>query len=115
MYTSEIPRSVYSLSRLSRIVARREASTIASGSGDHGAVALAAGELVRVAAQRLIRPQPNRAERLLDELAPLGFRLRQLELLNRENQRVIHLVERVVDLKGILKNRLDLAPERTPF
>ena len=71
---------------LPRIVARSDASTIDTGSSamirrgadqrrarHHDPLPLAAAQLVRVAAERLFRAQPDGLQRLLDQRPRLGL------------------------------------------
>ena len=56
-------------------------------------------------------PQPDGAQGLLDQLSRLLTRRRQAEFLDRCGQNVVDLVEGVVDLEGILKDRLHILAE----
>ena len=106
-------------------MARSEASTIETGSSatirrglqqqrarDNDALALAAGQLVREAAERLLRPQADRRQRLVHHAAaPRASTSASLKLPDRHGQHVIDRVERVEDLERVLEDRLHLAPE----
>ena len=77
----------------------------------HDALALAAAELMRIAAEDLLGPQADRAQRVLDQAAAFGLRPGQTELRDRRRQHMIHPVERIVDLVRVLEDRLHVAPE----
>ena len=74
----------------------------------HHALPLAAAELVRIAAQRLFRAQPDRLERLLDHVPLLLLRLGKLQIVDRHREHMVDLVERVVDLERVLEDHLDI-------
>ncbi len=75
------------------------------------ALALAAAELVREAAERLGRPKADPFERLLDQGPLLAPVVRQAESTERRGEHVVDAVERVEGLVRVLKDRLHLAAE----
>ena len=81
------------------------------GPGHHDALALAAAELVGVAAQGFLRAQAHSLQALLDPLPALVARQLREEPGHRHRQGVVHPVEGVEDLEGVLEDGLNLAPE----
>ena len=85
------------------------------GAGDHHPLALAAAQLVGIAAQRLFGAQAHRAQGAVDQ----GLRRRRGRAPGRTwrwgSQHVVDPVEGVVDLEGVLKDGLHLAAEGAPF
>ena len=59
--------------------------------------------------------RPTRRQGILHQLAGFFFGVGQLEVLDGDAQQVIDLVEGVVDRKGILEDRLDVAAEIDRF
>jgi hypothetical protein len=66
---------------------------------------------VGVTAERLVRPQTDRAQAVSIIDASLVTARRHAELAERRLEDVVDLVERVVDLVGVLEDHLDVAEE----
>ena len=77
----------------------------------HHPLPLPAAQLMRIAAEGLLRPQPDRLQRKLDQSAGLGLGRRQPEIDDRRLEHVIDPVERIVGLKRVLEDHLDIAAE----
>src|ERR1700692_4560139 len=96
-----MPRSRLSVRSSSRIVARSDASTIDTGSpplwGRAPPRAAAAGELVRKAAEGVLRPKTDPLQRLVDEPARLAARLGKAEATDRNHKDVVDPIKRVED------------------
>ena len=123
-----MPRSCVSCLSAPRIVARSEASTIDTGSSariTRGRKSSAratmtrwrcppeswCGNRPRVSSGR----SPTARRALLDQGPGLGPRGGQPEPGDGHRQHVVDAVEGVVDLVGVLEDRLDLAPEAPPL
>ena len=74
----------------------------------HNPLPLPTAQLVGKAPQGLFGPQPNPGQRLFDQGAGCLFGISQFELGNRHGQHMVNRVKRIVDRKGILKDRLHL-------
>ena len=70
---------------------------------------------MRIAAQRFLGPQPDRAQSLAYLVVRIGLGRGQSKLPHWRRQDVIDLVERVVHLKGILKDRLYILAKLLPL
>ena len=82
--------------------------------GDHDALALPAGKLVRVAAKGFSRAQADPFECRFDQRPGVIAVVGDAEAGQRREQRMIDGVERVEHVERVLKHRLHLAAERLP-
>ena len=78
----------------------------------HDPLPLAAAQLMRIAAERLLRPQADGLQRSLDQPARFApCEAAKPEIDDRGLEDVIDLVERVVGFEGVLEDHLDVAAE----
>ena len=94
-----------------RLVGDDHARPDEQGARHHDPLPLPAAQLMRIAAEGFLGPQPDRPQRSLDQSAGLRLGGGEPEIHDRRLEDVIDPVERIVGLERILEDHLDVAAE----